>query len=266
MASTWTSFADLHNHIRSPLRPVQQDVATLRMAIAGHDDAVVLLGVTPQLAGLGDRLTAFDGSARMVAEIWPGDAPTRTASVADWLALPLADGAASAVIGDGALNSVAADLPALLGEIRRVLRPDGVAAFRTFCSPEEPETLAAIKHDIDANRPGNFHALKWRIAMALAAAAPDACAAVAVVRDSFDAMFPDREALAAATGWPAADIASIDYYAGATHSLCYPTERALGALAGAHFAKIEFIPGTGYPLAARCPTIVMSGLPMRLER
>jgi hypothetical protein len=75
--------------------------------------------------------------------------------------------------GDGSLNAIAGNLPALLREIRRVLVPRGVGAFRTFCAPEFPESLGTIRHDVEYGWQGNFHALKWRIAMALAANAAE---------------------------------------------------------------------------------------------
>jgi hypothetical protein len=59
----------------------------------------MLLGVTPQLAGLGGDLVAVDNSPKMLAQVWPGDAADRRAILADWTALPFAAGEFDAVIG-----------------------------------------------------------------------------------------------------------------------------------------------------------------------
>jgi len=182
-----------------------------------------MLGVTPALAALGAKLIAVDVSARMVAEIWPGDNDRRQALLADWLNLPIADAAMDAVIGDGSLNSVADALPGLFLEARRVLGPHGIAVFRLFCAPDQPETLEAIRQDIADGWAGNVHALKWRIAMALAAQAADAVVAVETIRETFDRLFSDRLALCKTTGWSGASVDTIDFYRGASHRICFPT-------------------------------------------
>jgi hypothetical protein len=69
-------------------------------------------------------------------------------------------------------------------------------------------------------------------------------------------MFPDRAQLAAATGWPGEDIATLDAYAGADHSLGFPTLSAIMKVIGRHFADLTVVPAAGYPLAERCPTVV----------
>lgn len=261
MAGKWTRFADLHRHLDAPLRPLPQDVDLMRRAIAGRDGAVLLLGVTPGLAALGADLTAVDGALRMIREVWPGDRPDRRAMVGDWRHLPVADASRDAVIGDGALNSAGRCLNEVLGEIARILKPDGIAAFRCFCAPEAPEDLAAIGRDVAAGGCGNFHALKWRIAMALAAEAPDRYVPVAQTLQTFNALFPDRAALCALTGWPESDVASIDFYEDASHGLVYPTEREMIARLAAHFPHATALHVAGYPLAERCPTLVFARHP-----
>ena len=257
MKAHWSAFSELYAHLAPPLCPTPNDVASLRDAIASCDDDVLLLGMTPALADLGRDLTAVDMSWRMVNEVWPGDGGNRRALVSDWLALPFADATFSAVIGDGAPNSVARDLPALMSEVRRVLRPGGVAAFRLFCAPQKAETLCMIRQHVFDGWDGNFHALKWRLAMALAANSNEASVPVANILQAFDTLFPDRVALMRATGWTESEIATIDFYNGARHSMGFPTLGMISDLARGFFGKCVEVPAFGYPLAERCPILVL---------
>ena len=252
----WRAFHAVYDRLASPLTPAAADVEIVRSALGGRDDRVLLLGVTPALANLGRSLVAVDNSPQMVAAVWPGDRDGRVAMLADWTALPFEDGAFDAVIGDGALNSAPHQMRDVIREAARVLRPGGCAIFRAFCAPEEPESLGAISGDATNPRFDNFHALKWRIAMALASDHADAIVPVRAIRSALDAAFPDRDALAAATGWPRADIDTIDAYEHAGHSLAFPTLGHLLALGGGGFAAVEVRQCASYPLAERCPTIV----------
>jgi SAM-dependent methyltransferase len=253
----WRNFPGVYNRLAPPLRPAPSDVDRMRAAIASNDDETLLLGVTPGIASLGQELTAVEGSRAMIDRLWPGDGPDRRALVGDWTHLPFEAGRFGSVIGDGALNSVASGLDSLVGEISRVLRPGGVAAQRVFASPDDRESLDKVHGDALASRIGNVHALKWRIAMAIAEA-PDYLVPVADILAAFNAMFPDRPKLASITGWDAEEIDTLDAYVGAWHSLCFPTRGALRDLGAARFAAFNTVESDGYPLAERCPLIVWS--------
>jgi SAM-dependent methyltransferase len=214
--------------------------------------------VTPELSVLGPDLTAVDNSPRMLAEVWPGDGEARRAILADWTDLPFAQGTFDAVIGDGSLNSAPEAVDEVLTEAKRVLAPGGKAAFRLFCAPEEAETLQSIMDDLGAGWPGNVHALKWRIAMVLAAPRPRAIVPVREILGEFNRMFPDRTALAARTGWSQDDIATLDAYVGADHSLGFPSLSAFLRDFERHFRKVCVVRASGYPLAERCPTVICS--------
>lgn len=254
-AGEWRNFAGVFHRLASPLRPSPGDVARISRAIAGRDRRLLLLGVTPELARLGGELIAIDMSPRMLAAVWPGDDDAHRAMLGDWTHLPFADRAFDAVIGDGSLNSAPEHFGAVLAEVRRVLAPGGCAVFRAFCSPDRTESLAAIAADVAAGWPGNVHALKWRVAMSLAAERDQAIVPVTAILAAFDATFPDRAALAAATGWAEDEIATLDAYRGADHSLGFPTLSRLREIGAAHFSACGVHPATGYPLAERCPVI-----------
>ena len=251
----WRHFASVYDRLDSPLRPAPGDVERIRVAIEAHDDHTLLLGVTPAIASLGQELVAVEGSRAMIDRVWPGDQPGRRAVVGDWTALPFKAGRFGAVIGDGALNSVANGLESLIDEISRVLREGGIAAQRVFASPDDRETLDTVRSDALAGSIGNVHALKWRIAMAIAEA-PDYLVPVGDILDAFNTMFPDRSELASVTGWDRSAIDTLDAYVGAWHSLCFPTRAALRAMGTSRFATCRIVESDGYPLAERCPLVV----------
>jgi len=255
----WRNFAGVYGRLGPPLRPSASDVANLGRSIAHEGKRILLLGVTPELSALGSELVAVDNSPLMIERVWPGDGPKRRAIFGDWTDLPFAAATFDAAIGDASLNAAPELVDEVLGEVKRVLLPEGKAAFRLFCAPEEPETLEWIAHEVRAGWKGNLHALKWRIAMNLAAARPRAMVPVEEILVAFNGMFPDRARLAAQTGWLQDDIATLDAYAGAQHSLGFPTLRALLEAIGRHFLEVCVVPSSGYPLAERCPTVICGG-------
>jgi SAM-dependent methyltransferase len=219
---------------------------------------VLLLGVTPELSILGEELVAVDNSLRMIELVWPGDDERRRAIIGDWTELPFDDGTFDAVVGDGSLNSAPEVMEQIVREARRVLRPGGRVVFRMFCSPDEAESLHAIAEELNLGWAGNLHALKWRIAMSLAAPMPDRIVPVHAILQAFDEMFPDRAEFASRTGWSIEEIGTLDAYSGADHSLGFPTLRDILDLAAPHLDHRCVLPGAGYSLAERCPTVVWS--------
>ena len=254
--SGWRNFAGVYGRLRPPLRPSPSDVATFSRSISHQGKRILLFGVTPELSVLGSELTAVDNSPAMLDQVWPGDRTSRRAVLGDWTHLPFEDASFDSVIGDGSLNSAPESVDEVLAELKRVLAPGGLAAFRLFCAPEKPETLGSIADEVARGWPGNLHALKWRIAMSVAASRPRAIVPVQEILAEFNRMFPDRDRLAAGTGWPADDIATLDAYVGADHSLGFPTLSSMLEVIEHHFTKVSVVPSSGYPLAELCPTVI----------
>lgn len=214
----------------------------------------LLLGVTPELALATPDLVAIDWSAPMIAGVWPGNAIDRSVVEADWFAMPFAANSFGAAIGDGALNMLhwPDGYRAVCESLRQVLRPGARIVIRCFITPNTPESLAELIRETLAGRVANFHGFKWRLAMAARRAGSPNIAARAIW-EAFEAAFPDRTALAAATGWPLATIAEIDDYAVSTLTKSFPTRAELRqAVADAVFVESE-----GYDLAERCPLLVI---------
>jgi len=256
-AQNWTRLARQYARFAAPLRPAAQDVDLLRQAIAGHDERVLLLGVTPVLAGFGQDMLAVEAMPDVIAALWPGDGPDRRAVAGDWRALPCPDQSRSAIIGDGVFSAADVDPSALLREFLRVLSPGGVIAIRCFCAPAQPEPLEAVVADTLAGRLPDLNVLKWRLSMHLAARDPDFRVPVATVLDTFNRLFPDRAALLDQTGWAASEFDFIDLYRGSSSVLRFLPEDRLRDSFASQGVDVSLLRPEGYPLAARCPVFVV---------
>lgn len=237
--------------MQPPLRPHASDVATLD-ALTRHAAPRLLLGVTPDLAGLAGPLVALDWSAAMIARIWPGPGAGRTVIQGDWRAMPFAAESFGSALGDGVLNMLRwpDETDRVIGELGRVVRAGGPLALRVFCAPDERETLAELRGAVMAGGVP-FHAFKWRLAQAVM---DGNNVALRAVWAAFQTLFPDRDVLSAATGWSRATIAEIDDYRCSPLAKCFPTRRDLRTA----FPDARLVESVGYPLAERCPVLVLA--------
>ncbi|WP_375210599.1 class I SAM-dependent methyltransferase [Hyphococcus sp.] len=257
MTSEWNFHARHYARMGSPMRPTPLDVEKISRLIQGHDQNVLMLGVTPDYAGVGTRLTAVDRTPQMINQHWPQDSERCTALYGDWLDLPFDDGAYSSVIGDGSINSAASGLTGLFREMRRVLKGSGVAAIRVFCSPEKPQSLAEVAYGYLEQPDLNSTALRFRIAMAIAHQFPGYTVRLEKVLEHFNEMFPDRGLLAEKTGWEQTDIARFDSLKGSDFEVGFPTREHILTHAKRSFASAYFVESEGYPLAELCPVLVL---------
>lgn len=257
LTTTWTTFHRRWARLRPPLRPNAEVVRAIGEAIAGRAARVLLLGVTPELADLGDETVALDASPGMITHVWPGDTLRRLAVRGDWRAMPDLGGRFSAAIGDGSLCAIdLADYAGLFAGLERVLTRGARLAIRLYETPEIGESLGDVRRAALAGEIAGFHALKWRLAMALASETGDANVSLTRIHQAFERAFPDRFALGAATGWGLETIAEIDDYAGSDGRLSFPTRTALLASLPARLANPRFVASGTYELAERCPILV----------
>lgn len=256
-ARNWTRLAQQYARFAPPLRPAAQDVELFRQAIAGHDAAALLLGVTPALAGFGQDMLAVEAMPDVIAALWPGDGLDRRAVAGDWRALPCPDHSRSAILGDGVFSAADADPAALLREFLRVLAPGGVIAIRCFCAPARPEPLEdVVAAALSGHYPG-LNVLKWHISMHLAAGDADFRVPVSDVLDRFNLLFPDRAALMDRTGWAASEFDFIDLYRGSSSVLRFLPEDRLKDAFERQGTRVTLLRPQGYPLADRCPIFVL---------
>jgi SAM-dependent methyltransferase len=222
-------------------------------------DKVLLLGVTPELADLGTDLTAVDRNDSMVKHIWPGDHGTRRAQIGDWQNLQLGSSKFSSCIGDGSLNAVTfpEDVTRIFRGVADALQPGGRFVCRLYATPDRCEGLDDVHAAAMNGGIRSFHALKWRVAMATAAAQGNPNIPVTAILDSFERLVPDRDRLTQRCGWLREIIDTIDVYRNATDIYCFPTAAQFLSLVPPPFANPRLVNSGTYELAERCPLLVM---------
>ena len=261
MATTTGASGEGWRDYHRRVRPLPADIAAhVAAQIEGHDARVLLLGVTRSYAELGAELTAVDWCPEQIANVWIGDGPGRTAVLADWREMDLGPERFTAALGDGSFSTLAwpEDYRRALARVAAALVPGGMLAVRCFMAPDEPETIERIAGEVRAGRVESFYSARWRIAIALAGSGN---VAVTAIRDAFDSAFPDRMALAAATGWSANTIAEIDAYRGSDLVYSFVTRSELVALVSEVFDNPRFVSSGVYPRAEHYPLIVAERRP-----
>jgi len=254
--SHWQRYHARWSQIRPPLRPDRDVVDCIVKLAGGRDRKVLLLGVTPELAEAFDTVEAVDKSPAMIATLWPGDCAAKTVSLGDWFDISGPAGRFDAVIGDGSLNMphYPRESRILLDKLADQLVPGGVFACRVYERPPQP--ISADDLAATASRPAGigFHGFKWQLFMHLAESV-GANIPVALVREHFNELFPDRQALAARTGWPAADIDTIDVYRGSASVYAFPNRTEFMAVLPEGIDDARFIACGSYDMAACCPIL-----------
>lgn len=264
--SVWQGHASQWAKVGPPLRPSSEDgelalALALPSLLAGQTTGrVAVLGVTPELVSLpwpeDTDIHAFDQSQHMLETVWQPHPQRRSrVTLARWQALPVPDGCFGAVVGDGSLNALPSleDYGPVLQELARVTRPHAALVLRCFVRPDDVESIEQLKEAVMAGQVGSFHALKWRLAMALAAE-QDGVVAVRSVHQAFGAIFR-REDLARHTGWPMAVIDTIDAYRSAETVYTFPTLAQWVRCGEPHWKLESMRRPVSYELADRCPTL-----------
>lgn len=267
-ATHWTSHARQWELIGPPLRPCLADVEFMKARVRSRfADRIgplgaLLLGVTPELASATWspelELVAVDRCEAMIAEVWPGDTAFRRALRGEWLELPVAPNSMDLALGDGCLSvfEFPRDYERFSAALARVLRPGGCVLLRLFCQPARAESVDEVFAALRAGRIGNFHAFKWRLAMALQGQNTARGVRLADIWDAFRARISDDRALASEVGFPLAEIATLGNYQDVATRYTYSTlDEALGILSR-HFELVEVWCGS-YELGERCPTLVL---------
>lgn len=259
MTEHWNAIRRHWQLLGSPLRPPPEVVEAYNRELDLARSHVVMFGVTPELAGLGAKLTAVDESADMIAGIWPGDTDTRKAVQGDWFDLPFPGASIEALIGDGCLSVIGgADFRRkLFASVARALKTDGRAGIRLYASPETPDDPQDVRTMALSGGVATFHELKWRVAMTAIDGAPDYTIPVTGILEQFDRMFPDREELAARTRWELPVIGTIDVYRNSSVVYSFAPAAVLVEEAEAYFGDVGIAPTGTYGLAERCPLLVL---------
>lgn len=274
-AAVWQSHSGQWALVDAPLRPSPSDGAlmldllgpTFERTPAGAQ--VAMLGVTPEVVQLnwpdGTRLQAFDCSEGMLEAVWaPHGRISSSASLARWQALPGPSAQFDAVVGDGALNALPTydEYRAVLRELWRVTRASASVVIRCFVRPGIPGTIALLREELNAGAIGSFHALKWRLAMLLAAR-HDGIVSVRAIYEVFEQEF-DRQELARVTGWLPGVIDTIDAYRAMPTIYSFPTISQIIAVCD-DLWEMDALSTADYELANCCPTLRLSRISDRCQ-
>ena len=254
--SHWSGQARQWDRVGAPLRPPAEVVDQLCGPLAACSDPALVLGVTPELTAALPRLLAVDRSATMIERLWPGDQPGRRATCADWLDLEPGGDRFSGAVGDGSLTVLGTPqrVEQLLERLLALLPAGAPLRLRVFLRPEAPWSLQELQ--ALSRSPGdlNFHAFKWMLAMHLASLQRNQVS-VTTILEVFNQHWSDRAQLAQRTGWPAAQIDTIDVYRDSADVYWFPTASTLLELVTQRFNDVQLEPCGSYPLAAQCPIL-----------
>ncbi len=254
--SHWEKYHTRWTHIEPPLRCSAEVVQEVQSIVGRVEGTVLLLGVTPELADAFDKVFAVDKNPSMIANVWPGDSAAKRAVAADWLDLGSQAETFAAIVGDGSLNNLGypSDIKKLLDAALDMLTPGGHFVCRLFERPSPSFTIADIMQAARAPVSLNFHALKWMIAMHVAAH-NDAMVPVTQILATFNTLFPDRDGLSRDTGWPRRAIDTIDIYEGSTMSYSFPCREEFQAIVPDRAIDVAFRSCGTYALASCCPIL-----------
>jgi SAM-dependent methyltransferase len=266
--AVWQKHARQWARVGAPLRPSADDgEAMLSLAtptlLDSANSCIVVMGVTPEVIHLAwpenSTMIAIDHSKEMIDSLWlPNPRISSVVRQASWQSMPLDDNSVDVVAGDGCLTVLPTldDYRRLFLELSRIMRPTGSLILRCFVRPDAVEDVAEVAAAALAGRIGSFHALKWRLAMALSED-DKFSVAVADIHASFEQCFPDRVLLSRRAGWSAETINTIDAYKGVSTVYTFPTLAMIRELASPLFVVTNEKRGT-YELSERCPTILFA--------
>lgn len=243
-----------------PLRPREPLPSALARLLPGRSAKLLMLGVTPDYGDLSDDLTALDWSTEMIAHIWPGDTQSRRAVLGDWRDMPFENESFDAATGDNAMAMLAFpdDIDATLKEVRRVLKPGGIAVFRWFLAPDSPPEDAELKALALSLSGRASDIMRWRFVIDAVHEAGEPTVPVTAAWRKYSRLFPDFGELARANGWDDAEMAELDIYRDSGVRFTFPTQAQMEAAAGRHFSSIELVPSGDYPLAEFAPFVILS--------
>jgi SAM-dependent methyltransferase len=221
-----------------------------------------LLGATPAIALMrwpaNTTLIGADESCHMMRFVWPGDrAPTRFGVRASWLNLPLPVSSIHMAIGDGSLNCVRhpGAATAACRSLRSVLTGDGLLVLRCYVRPERTERPEQIFDDMFRGAIPTFTQFKFRLFLAMR---QDLGSGLAM--DELHRLWAsysiDSVRLAAITGWPLAEIGTIEAFRNSSTVHTFPTLAEFRCLLHEHFDEAGIIMPS-YPLGEHCPVLIL---------
>jgi SAM-dependent methyltransferase len=254
----WHRLFNAWSNLSTPVRVPAYVIKAIKAEVAGITGPILVLGLTAGLMDAGPDITAVDQSRALVKDVWPGNAPGRRAVVGDWLRLPFAAASFEACIGDGSLISF--DFPGrlqlALSEAARCLKARATFACRMFLAPDVAAGFAEIETAAHQKRL-TCQLFKLKFAIAIAAELENPNVRVSSIPEFFDIRFPDRDRLAAITGWDRAEIDTIDIYRKSPAIYAFPTKRQLFSAIPDAFENARLVPVANHPMGNEWPVLVL---------
>lgn len=266
LRKTWNDVADRWDAWGPPLRPCAEDLRLMHGALdrwltENPIDTlrVFLCGVTPEIVTMrwphAIDLTAMDQAESMIRLVWPGDIPgVRRAVVGNWLATGLPPASFDLVINDGGFGffEYPVGLAALLKEMRRLLKPNGIFICRDFAQVNSRESTSHVLAAARRGEISNFHIFKWRLAMSLQPSTEQGIRQGDIWQAWSDAAI-DPENLPQ-PGWSARAVSTIDLYRGKQSCFHFATIDEFRIILEEKFQQIE-VQYPSYELGERCPIL-----------
>jgi SAM-dependent methyltransferase len=254
----WDDLARRWNKLTPPLRPCDQDLDFMKQSLQSVVGQCLLLGVTPELCCLSDKLVAIDNNESMIRAVWQGNHNGQRVIKGDWLQLPFEENTFDAVIGDGSLTLLEYPLSyeLLFKQVKKVLKKGGKLLLRIFATPDKGETCSAVCREALEGKIRNIHVFKWRLAMALVSESGNPNVKVRDIYIAFNRFFPDKEHLAKQTSWDPQNIADFEDYRDSSSIYSFPRLSDVRLKYQQHFREIGLRNGT-YELAQRCPVLTL---------
>lgn len=203
-------------------------------------------------------LLAVDRSMGMVQAVWPGNIHSRRWAVCgNWMELPQPNSSCAVVIGDGAMNCVKYPdgLRALVGNVRAVLRDDGMLLLRCFVRPDSQEPPEDVFSDLSQSKLPSVNHFKLRLMMAMQSSTEEGIA-VNDVYEKWAGRAIDEECLMARTGWAKSAIKILEVYKGQDAVHVFPTLAEFRSVFDEFFDEIS-VSTPSYYLGDRCLSFVL---------
>lgn len=216
----WDSMAECWGLHGSPLRPGEDDVRLYQRVVnelaGGGMRRAVILGVTPELYHLrwpaGTELRAIDRSADMIGRVWPGSEDQVVRG--DWTERHFPEGSVQLVLCDGGLHLL--EYPAkqsdLFREVAAMLSRGGMAVFRLFLPPAVRVDAGEVLRRLRGGEVPDMNTLKLLLGHALMDSTPEGVPLGKVWDCLHEGIGGDRDAFFGGLGWPAEEVAVIDFY------------------------------------------------------
>jgi SAM-dependent methyltransferase len=265
----WPLAARFWPHLGPPLRPAEEDLAFVRLALTDWCAAnqaraprALILGVTPEFYRLpwppNSVVRAVDRTQEMIDYVWPGAASD--VLLADWRRMDLPGHSVDIALCDGGwqLLEFPDGQPELCSRLARVIAPGGVLVVRLFVPPSVSETPDEVLDALLAGGIPNLNCLKLRLLMSLQDQ-PSAGIALHQVWLTLRKAAPSWPELAAKLGWSLEHLSAIDAYRDChARYHCVTSEQVEHLLCegtGGAF-ELDRVSIPSYAMGAQCPTLV----------